>query len=338
MKIPSFPFPDSKILELLEVTERSVERMRPHIAAANAVLTNRTFLEEATRMARALEGLEMKPLFGDIVKVGQDLEAALRFRDQAVLTVGQTLTASMSRLEAIAGPMQDTFSKILPAHDAVVRALNELARDWPQLQPFAFELERATREAPDEPTRQRWLAEHVPAFIEAAAGIDMELDTTHKRLALRYRLLVLLYLFIMWIQNLHFEARQETDIRDLRKVQLEQAETIAGLTTMAYELKSQLAQATHELVVFGRVTKRGVLRAAPNGETQSVMKVHPGQVLRIGMTIDRWYFVEVVDESHDRSVVKGWIYRRNVTILPSQFESFKRRTLSAYCSTSRPTR
>jgi hypothetical protein len=330
MKIPTLPDLDSTTKELLEQTERAVKKMGPDIDAINALLTSRKFLEESTRMTRALEKLQISPLAADIVKVGRDIEGALKFRDQIALTVGETLTASMSQLEAVAGPMLDAFSKILPAQDAAIRALNALAANWSQLQPIVTEIERAVHEAPDAPTRQRRLVEHLRALIEAVFGIDMELDSPHKRLALRYRLIVLCCLFILWVQDNQHESRQDTYIRhlgkgqlELRKARLEQAETIASLTTVVdelryqvRELKSQLDETTNELVVLGRVTKRSILRAAPDGQAGRVTTVRSGQVLRIGIVIGRWYLAEVIDESHQRPAVKGWIYRRNVTILP----------------------
>jgi hypothetical protein len=289
----------------------------------------KSFEEQLTQASRfAIRTFDLQSLTADWKRFQADLVVDDRLKDMAqgaALSVERTLDrlGGLGRLQQV----NDALAKIIqPTDIAMIKPMQAfLGAEWPRLQTYVTELEKAAREASDEPTRQSRLADHIKGLIEAALGIDMTLDVPYKRLALRYGLIFILINVLFWLRNWHYAAKQDANIRELLRIEREQAETLAAVTETIRQLQSSAPESVRAPSVYLRVTNHGSLRDGPSGAAHRVRRVKPGQTLRLVMPFERWYYVEMINkDDHDPPVV-GWIYRRSVTIVPNRPDQVPRK-------------
>jgi hypothetical protein len=172
--------------------------------------------------------------------------------------------------------------------------------------------------ATDERTRKTTFINGFRALVEAVVGVDMVLNTPHKRLAFRLRLICFFISLLLTVRECHENALLKTEVRALRRAEREQAETIALLTEAVRQLEEPLRDKSATASVILRVTQRARIREGPSGAARGIGRVVPGQLLRLVSTVDRWYYVEVIDEEQTPTGGYGWIYRRSVNIQPAR--------------------
>jgi len=149
----------------------------------------------------------------------------------------------------------------------------------------------------------------VAAMFEAFTGTDTELDSPKK--TMRFWLILVLFLW-SHVHACHEAELHRTEVRDLRRVQREQAEMVAALNQAVLEATAQVAGKAVEPRVYVEVSEPGILREAPSGTSARIGRVQRGQVVQLLTIVKRWRYVELLDADLHEVGERGWLYRRNV--------------------------
>ena len=163
----------------------------------------------------------------------------------------------------------------------------------------------------ERPARRYTAGAFALALFEAVTNARTDGDSPKDVMALWLTVLVFVLTHMMAYQS---QQRVQTelrgvrgDVRGLRQVQREQAESIAALHDALRAVTARTAD-RDEQKAYAEVTAAGVLREAPSGASARVGSLRRGQKVRLLTMIGRWRFVEVLDG--EESGETGWVYRR----------------------------
>ena len=235
---------------------------------------------------------------------------------EAAALQAQTLLGSIGRI-----PSSVDFVASLPRFDfsaALARELDAarvIATQVDQLRPLFAQVDQLVVEAPDEPTRRFNLRAVMLALFEAATGTDTELSSPKK--AMRFYLLLV---FLIWtkVSAYHQAELHNSKIADARRLEREQAETIAVLTQGVLQLTQEIDELKRAPAVYLEISEPGTMREAPSGNSARVGRLARGQVVRLLSAFKRWRYVELLDDDLQPTQQRGWIYRRNAVAYDGQ--------------------
>jgi hypothetical protein len=238
----------------------------------------------------------------DAGRVGLMLDTATRNRESS-------LEAATRGLQPLLG---NDVRSVAVAFENEIRGIRRLQ----DLRPWFEELDSAIRIGADEGSDglpALTLSDTFEAVLDGIVGVDVHnaFSSPKQRLTALLKIAVFLWAVYQWQQGRLLNA----DVRELRRIQRQQAETIAAATEAVRRLTDEVQGLKNQSpAIHLEVAEDGILREGPSGRTTRVGRVHSGQVVRLLSVYGRWRYVEVLDANLQESDIRGWLYRRNVRV------------------------
>jgi hypothetical protein len=213
---------------------------------------------------------------------------------------------------ALAHAMDSSVQQLLAASISGSRfasLINDIEAVWPIVEQYRT----AVEQAPDESTKRSAFQNAGRALFKGATEREWRLDTFEGR----YELLgYLLYIMLTLAYQIYAQSQQDAKLELLERTQQDQVRIIAALAETVREIQQEQEREHRQhqptVLTLLKVTNDGTLRDAPSSNAQRVARVHAGDTLEHIVRVGRWYYVEVLTREHDRTGVRGWVYRRVV--------------------------
>ena len=190
-----------------------------------------------------------------------------------------------------------------------LEAAGAIATRADQLRPLFEQIDSLVVDGADESTRRYTLRAMLAAIFEAMTGTDTAFDSPKKNI----KFWLVLALFIWAKTNACHEADLRSSERaEARRVQREQAETIAMLTETVRRAVEEISHLKTTPAIYLEIRELSILRDAPSGQSARAGRLDVGDIVRLVSRVERWRYVELLDDHLQGTGNYGWIYQRNL--------------------------
>lgn len=250
----------------------------------------------------------------------RELEKSSRFAKET-----EKLLAEWERIMANAPaipPVPKDIAIGIPAgHLAISDHVFAALVDTEALLPAFEKYRAAVNTAPEQTDHFALLKQLALDTYEVVADREWRTDTWSARFKTLLQIVLFAYTFVeTWQQGQTLTDIQDKVTRGLNSISSiqttvnKQTVAINAVADALREIKQQQEQILQMLLPQPslQVTNTAILREGPYGQSGRVARLQPGVLLVEIVRLERWFYVETIDESGTRTGVRGWIYRRSV--------------------------